>query len=179
MPASFISFCRRLSSSSSWPPSDGGPAIEYLPLLVPALIALVLFTSALGILLSAINVKLRDIQHLLDIGLTVWFWATPIVYQFRLVRDRALNPNSVFHILFIVYRLNPITPIVLTFQRASVWRHLAEGCRRSPRPDPAGPCRPLVVPLAAADVVIGLSLVLLFFAMNVFGRLEGNFAEEL
>jgi ABC-2 type transport system permease protein len=155
-----------------------GPAVEYLPLLIPALFALVIFTGALGILLSAINVKLRDMQHLLDIGLQVWFWATPIVYQYRLVRDRAANPHSIFHFVFFVYRLNPITPIVLSFQRAlyGATSPKGDGGIRVPiLPDHAGPWWYLWQLL----LVIAFSIGLFIFAMNVFGRLEGNFAEEL
>jgi len=95
-----------------------GPAIEYVPLLIPAVLTLVALTTALGILFAALNVRLRDMQHLLGVALNVWFWATPIVYQYRLVYDRVSLPGSHFKSLFILYRLNPVTPIVLTFQRA-------------------------------------------------------------
>ena len=155
-----------------------GPAIEYLPLLIPALLALILLTGSLGVLLSAINVKLRDMQHLLDIGLTVWFWATPIVYPYRLVADRAADPNSAFHFFFIIYRLNPVTPIVLTFQRAlygATSPKGAGGVRVPILPDGPGPWWYLWQLL----VVIVVSVGVFFFALRVFGRLEGNFAEEL
>jgi len=96
-----------------------GPAMAYLPLVLPALVALLMLTAGLGVLLAAVNVKLRDMQHLLDIGLNLWFWATPIVYQYRLVRDKVVGPSSTFkHVLFVLWRLNPVTPIVLAFQRA-------------------------------------------------------------
>ena len=36
--------------------------------------------SGLGILLSSVNVYLRDTQHLIEVVLTAWFWACPIVY---------------------------------------------------------------------------------------------------
>jgi ABC-2 type transport system permease protein len=148
-----------------------GPSWSYLPLLIPAVIALLLFTSALGVLLAAINVYLRDMQHLLEIGLTVWFWATPIVYQYRLVADK--RPELAW-----VYRLNPITPIVLTFQRAIYAK---------PEPKGVGGQIIAILPpnagawwyLSQVLAVIAASLVLFVVALNVFGRFEGNFAEEL
>ena len=47
-------------------------------LLLPlALVALLVFTSALSIFLSAVNVYLRDTQHLTEVLLMAWFWGTP------------------------------------------------------------------------------------------------------
>jgi ABC-2 type transport system permease protein len=155
-----------------------GPAVAYLPLVIPGLAALLLLTASLGVLLSAINVKFRDMQHLLEIALTVWFWACPIVYQFRLVRDRAANPNSFFHWIYWVWRLNPVTPIVLTFQRAlygATSPKGAHGIRVAILPDHASPWWYLWQIMIVAVVAVGLSAV----SMKVFGRLEGNFAEDL
>ncbi|MDQ6617747.1 MAG: ABC transporter permease [Actinomycetota bacterium] len=164
------------------------PDYAYLPLLLPALIALLLLTAGLGILLAAINVKLRDMQHLVDIGLQVWFWTTPIVYQYRLVRDnvtaRVVNGNLVpaaggfKHLAFLLWRLNPVTPIVLTFQRAIYGQTSPVGADHKIihiLPDHAGQWWYLWQLL----VVIGFAMALLAFALMVFGRLEGNFAEDL
>src|SRR5581483_24306 len=84
------------------------------PLLIPAMIALVLVTAGIGIVLAAVNVYLRDVQHLMEVALTVWFWATPIVYPYMTVA----NLFAEHGIPTWLYRLNPMTPIVLTFQRA-------------------------------------------------------------
>lgn len=142
------------------------PSPGYLLLVPVALFALLLFTCALGILLSGINVYLRDTQHLLDLALLAWFWATPIVYQYRLVADRL--GDEIW-----LYRLNPITPIVLTFQRAIYARVEPNGM----------PILPAGVNanwyIGHLLVVLALSAALFVFALAVFGRLEGNFAEEL
>ncbi|MDQ1394278.1 MAG: type transport system permease protein [Acidimicrobiaceae bacterium] len=163
------------------------PAYAYLPLLIPALLALLMLSLALGVLLAAVNVKLRDVQHLVEIGLQVWFWATPIVYQYRLVRDNVISkvvagkvvPASGFkHAAFIAWRLNPVTPIVLTFQRAIYGQTSPVGTDGKVvhvLPDHAGQWWYLWQLLA----VIGFSFVLLAVALRVFGRLEGNFAEDL
>jgi ABC-2 type transport system permease protein len=164
------------------------PAYSYLPLLVPALLALLLLTAGLGVLLAAVNVKLRDMQHLVDIGLQVWFWATPIVYQYRLVRDSVaahvvngkLVPASggFKHLAFVLWRFNPVTPIVLTFQRAIYGQTSplgAGGKAVAILPDHAGQWWYLWQLL----LVMAFSVVLLAVALTVFGRLEGNFAEDL
>jgi ABC-2 type transport system permease protein len=131
------------------------------------------------VLLSAINVKLRDTQHLLEVALQVWFWATPIVYQYRLVLARiAGSKNSLYHVLFWVWRLNPVTPIVLTFQRAIYGQTSPTGL---------GGARVAILPDHAQQwwylwqilLVAAGSFLVLIFGAKVFGRLEGNFAEEL
>jgi len=155
------------------------PDFSYFWLLLPALLATVMLASALGILLAAINVKFRDMQHLLEIALQVWFWATPIVYQFRLVTDRiTAHSSGASHLLFLLYRFNPVTPIVLTFQRAIYGR---------PEPIGANHVAVHVLPAHATQwwylwqllAVIGFSAVLMVVALSVFGRMEGSFAEEL
>jgi len=157
-----------------------GPAIEYVPLIVPALLALVVLATALGILFAAINVRMRDMSHLLGVALQVWFWACPIVYQYRLVADRvAASHSQAVHVLFVLYRLNPITPLVLTFQRAiyastSPYSSASKGVIHI-LPDHAGPWWYLWQDLA----VLGFALAMLAFAMKVFGRAEGSFAEEI
>lgn len=161
-----------------------GPAVEYLPLLIPALVAVILLACAFGILFAAVNVRMRDMQHLLTIAIQVWFWATPIVYPYRLIRDRIVHFTSVHgHVvavasglypLLILYRLNPITPIVLTFQRA-LYASTSPGRNVHVLPDHAGPWWYLW----QLGLVTAFALLLLALAIRVFGRLEANFAEEL
>ena len=64
------------------------------------------------VLLSAINVYLRDTQHLIEVILTAWFWACPIVYPYQQQIGNKLGPRLTW-----VYFLNPMVPLVLTFQR--------------------------------------------------------------
>jgi len=142
-----------------------------MALLPVALVALLVFAAALGVLLAAVNVYARDTEHLLELALLGWFWMTPIVYQYGLVAY-GLGDNAW------VYRLNPITPIVLTFQRAIYNRTCC-----APLPGGSGPILPTGVGpawyLGHLAVVGAVSAVLLLVALRVFGRLEGNFAEEL
>jgi ABC-2 type transport system permease protein len=151
-----------------------GPAIAYLPLLIPALMALLLLTAGMGIFLAGINVRLRDTQHLLEVALQVWFWATPIVYQYRLVRDKVIShPHGLKHVAFILWRLNPVTPIVLTFQRAIYGATSPKGVHILP--DHAGPWWYLWQDL----LVLGFAVLFTTFALKHFSRVEGNFAEDL
>lgn len=154
-----------------------GPAVEYLPLLIPALVAVVLLAAALGLLFAAINVHFRDMTHLLGVAMNVWFWAVPIVYQYRLIRDSVFKNHHNLAWLFYLYRCNPITPIVLTFQRAiyTSTSYVSGGKSIGILPDHAGPWWYLWQLL----LVIAFALVLFAVALRVFARAEGNFAEDL
>ncbi|HUY06482.1 MAG TPA: ABC transporter permease [Acidimicrobiales bacterium] len=149
------------------------PAWGYLPLLLGALLDLVIFTTALSIFLSAANVYLRDVQHLIDVILQAWFWGVPIIYSYNRVYHHA-------HWLGYLFLADPITPIVLSFQRA-LYGHVAPlgyGYANGA----SGPVLanyPYHFYVAMLGWVFLASVVLLLASLLVFGRLEGNFAEEL
>ena len=42
-----------------------------------AFVALLLITVAITMFVSALNVRYRDVQHLIGLALLVWFWMTP------------------------------------------------------------------------------------------------------
>jgi ABC-2 type transport system permease protein len=133
----------------------------YLPMLPIALLALLLFASALGILMSALNVYLRDMQHLTEIALLPWFFCSPIVYSYDLIAAKLGRFSS-------LYLLNPVTPVVLVFQRAIYGRY-SDVVHKFPY---------WWYARNIAFVIVGASL-LLTFSLSVFRRLEGNFTEEL
>lgn len=148
------------------------PTWYYLPLLIPAVVALLIFTSALAVFLSAVNVYMRDTQHLLEIVLMAWFWATPVVYDYELIASKL----PAHHIPSWLPMVNPVTPVVLVFQRA-LYAHanvLTGGSVLHLLPDMGvfGYLWPLLG-------VIAFSVLLYIGALVVFIRLEGNFAEEL
>ena len=152
-----------------WRPVDWA----YMALLPVALVALLLLTASLGILLSATNVYLRDTQHFLELALLAWFWVTPIVYGFMTIDRR---PGGWFKH---VYLLNPITPIVLVFQRA-IYNKLDNS--RIAAGSPGHQILPhwhMIVYLEYLGYAFVFGGVVLALAIYVFGRSEANFAEEL
>jgi lipopolysaccharide transport system permease protein len=69
--------------------------------LIPLIVLQVVFTAGLALTLSTAYVFARDTRHLLDIGLQVWFWITPVVYSAALVpavlqRILRWNPMAYF-----------------------------------------------------------------------------------
>ena len=50
-----------------------------------------LFTLGLVSILSALSVFLRDLQQLVALGVTVWFFLTPIIYSIDMIEDEAIR----------------------------------------------------------------------------------------
>ena len=124
--------------------------------------ALLLIGFGIGLVLSAVNVYLRDIQHLVEVVLVVMFWASPIVYSYDMVHDR-LDGNWLEQ----VYLANPVTVVVLAFQKAIWTSGAAAGLSYPPE-------------IGTRLIVTALvSVLLILVAQRIFARLEGNFAQEL
>jgi len=151
-----------------------GPDWSYLPVLLLALVTGIVLASALAVLLSAINVYLRDMQHLIEIVLTAWFWACPIVYAYQQYIGNKLGPEGRTWIYF----LNPIVPLVLSFQRC-IYADTTVRIPNNPIPFDVLPTKGMLWFVELDLAVLFLGTVLFFIALAVFGRLEGNFAEEL
>jgi ABC-2 type transport system permease protein len=153
-----------------------GPDWAYLPLLLLALFTGIVLACAISVLLCSINVYLRDTQHLIEVILTAWFWACPIVYAYQQNIGTKLGPKG----LTWIYFLNPMTPLVLSFQRMIYAHPITYAAVNGVR------TKFLVLPthgqlwyLSLDLAVLAIAVALFFVALAVFGRLEGNFAEEL
>jgi ABC-2 type transport system permease protein len=152
------------------------PDWSYLPVLLLALVTGIVLASAIAILLSSINVYLRDTQHLIEVILTAWFWACPIVYLYQEQIGTKLGKKG----LTWVYFLNPMVPLILSFQRCIYATPTAYGKVNGVLTTfYALPTNGMLWYVALDLAVLALSLALFLVALAVFGRLEGNFAEEL
>jgi ABC-2 type transport system permease protein len=126
----------------------------------PAIAVLVVYGTALGLLFSALNVYLRDVQYLVELGTMVLFWASPVVYSWEMVSNLIQSPFWLN-----VYTNNPLTLAVIGFQQA-FWV--------------AGEDVPQPTDLLVRMIIaFAIGLVLLFVSHRVFLRLQGNFAQEL
>lgn len=70
------------------------------------LMLLVLFSLGVGMILSAVTVKFRDIMHLYSVFITALMYLTPVIYPMSIL------PNWLTPIV----ELNPITNIMLMFR---------------------------------------------------------------
>jgi ABC-2 type transport system permease protein len=145
-------------------------------LLLPlAMFALLTFTASLALFVSAVNVRYRDTQHLVNVLLLIWFWFTPVVWPSGFLVREAVAGKELLGISFYHLMLaNPMADIVMGFQRA-LYKVVT----------PAGADHPILLPVSLpwlagmlALVSVG-SMALLMLSWKGFFRRAGDFAEEL
>jgi ABC-type polysaccharide/polyol phosphate export permease len=87
---------------------DVGYGVRLL-LLVPATVLLVLFTTSLSLCVAALYVYFRDVKYLVQAGLMVWIYVTPVLY-----------PQHLLGRIAWLMDVNPLTGIVNLFHAATV-----------------------------------------------------------
>lgn len=126
-------------------------------LIVPVFLALTLImTAGVGLMLSALNVYFRDVEHIIMAIGVPWFFLTPIFYTYNSLPALAANYQWVVNIL---HWGNPISPYVVAIQDAlffGQWPSIAD----------------TIYCVVMAAVMLGLGWL-------VFGRLEREMAVEL
>lgn len=85
-------------------------SINNFPRLLEGAILLLTFTTGLSLLTSALDVRFRDINFFVQAILTVWFYASPVVYSINVIPYK----------LIWIWRLNPMTSIIQLFQNALI-----------------------------------------------------------
>jgi ABC-2 type transport system permease protein len=124
-------------------------------LALPAVIAVqLLLVTGLALIVAALNVFYRDTEVVLDVGLTAWFFLTPVFWQLELL------PNRVFgvDVWRLEYTLNPMATLLTDYRYILLYQYPV--------------IRHTLVPL-----VIGLALLVAGWAF--FRRVAPAFAEEV
>ena len=158
------------------------PDYAYFWLLPIAFLALYFFTAALAIVMSAITVYMRDMEHFILIILQLWFFMSPIVYSY----EHSIAPQLHAHGVAWLYFLNPITLIMLTFQRTfyvSTFVHstvptVVSGVKSYPILKIL-PSWPMSTYFYLDLALLAIMVVVFLVAEVIFGRLQGNFESEL
>lgn len=89
------------------------PVLSYL-MVLPLVLLTTLFALGVGIWLSALNVKYRDVRYALPFTIQIWMFLSPIIYPSSLV------PQEWRWVL----SLNPLTGLVESFRAALFGRPL-------------------------------------------------------
>jgi lipopolysaccharide transport system permease protein len=75
--------------------------------LIPLTILVVLTSLSVGLWLSALNVRYRDVQHIVPFMIQIWMYASPVAYSASLVTGRLTR---------IIYGLNPMAGVIQGFR---------------------------------------------------------------
>jgi ABC-type polysaccharide/polyol phosphate export permease len=124
-----------------------GPALLWLPAVLAVQVA---FTMALALLLSMSNAFFRDVKYLFEAALTIWMFASAVVYPLDSLRGGWSG---------LLLRMNPMTAIIDAYRSVVLLGTAPEG-----------------LPFAAVAV---LGAVLLPVSWLLFHRLEFQFAENV
>lgn len=130
----------------------GGTSIQITPmiLIVPLTVLQMLILSVgVGIIISSVTTKYRDLAMLVGFGLQLWQYGSPIAYGLGLIPEK----------LMFLYMLNPVTPIITTFRYAM----LGFGYFN----------------LGQYLVSWAISLALFFLGLILFSRIERTFMDTI
>ena len=100
--------------------------LHYTVLLAPIpLIFIVFFSLGVGLLLSAITVKFRDIMHLYSVFVTALMYLTPVIYPMSILpewlkKSVLLNPITNILMMFRDVMLNNMLPSIGSILLAAV-----------------------------------------------------------
>lgn len=121
-------------------------AIVYFPIIV-----LVEYLLALGLtmLVSAVTVFLRDIEHITGIFMMAWQFLSPVMYGVDMVPESVRN----------IFALNPMTPVLVAYRDIFYYKQA-----------------PQVRTLLQAVI---LGMILLVVGFIVFENLKRHFSEEM
>ena len=128
-----------------------------LPIIIAVQFVLVV---GLALIVAALNVFYRDVEHVLDVGLLAWFFLTPIFWELELLPNKLPLPwgDGGIDIWLLEYRLNPMASLVTDYRYILLYDY--------------GIIRHTVVPLA-------IGLVCLVVGWYFFRRNAHRFAEEI
>ena len=143
------------------------PGLSEICAAVLGFVIVTLLATGLGLFFGAVNVYFRDSENFVDMLLMIATWASPVLYQWTMVRD-SLGATA-----FTIYQMNPLTTAVELFHHA-FWMpttgfNEAEVIAQTP---------PSLI-LLWAPVALVTSLLVLLLGQFTFRRLEGRFAQEL
>lgn len=89
----------------------GGTDIRITPMLlmIPLLIVqMIMLAVGIGIIISSVTTKYRDLAMLVGFGLDLWRYGSPIAYGLGMIPKKYQG----------VYMLNPVSPILTAFRKA-------------------------------------------------------------
>ncbi|MBP5467540.1 MAG: ABC transporter permease, partial [Clostridia bacterium] len=131
--------------------TGAGANITLYALLTPVLILqLGILGMGVGIIISSLTVKYRDLQVLVSFGVQLWMYLSPVVYSVSAIENATLKT---------VIMLNPVSPVI-EFMRAG-WLGV-------------GTAQWLYLGISLATTAL-----IAFFGLVVFNKTEKDFMDKI
>lgn len=146
------------------------PEPKNLWFLIPTLLIVFPVAFGIGLVTSVLNVRFRDTQYVVEVGLLILFWLSPILYPWSFAHEfLATLPGGNF--LQQLYLANPFGLVAMAAQQA-LWPGIStESGMKYEFFDSIFATRLWLTVLA--------SWIFLYFAQRIFARLAGTVASEL
>jgi len=119
----------------------------YMLLFIPIFFIQFLFAYSLALILSAANLFYRDVQYLLNLVLTLWFYLTPVIYATELFPE---------HYRWI-FKINPMSVFINAYRQVLFGAKLPN--------------------MGSLAIGVGISVIIFFLAHRFFKKMEGIFAD--
>ena len=120
--------------------------VFYLPLV---LLQLGLLGMGMGIIVSSLTTKYRDLFVLVSFGLQIWMYVSPVIYSITLVPEKYME----------IFMLNPVTPAILLFKHAFLG--------------------PSMVDMKYLIISWCVTIVSVIFGLIIFNKVEKNFMDTI
>lgn len=114
---------------------------------VPIFLIQQVFTYSVSLLVSACNLFYRDIQYVLNLGIVIWMYLTPVIYPVELLPDKYRW----------IFQVNPMAVLINAYRQVVL----------------SGSAPNLV----SLGIAAGVSCTFFIIARWIFNKLEGVFAD--
>ena len=131
-----------------WVKGEVQPTL-YALMLPVLLLHMAMLSLGVGIIISSLTTKYRDLQMLVGFGVQLWMYGTPVAYDIGIIPEKYMS----------LYMLNPMTPVINAFRKA----FLGIGSFDLPR---------YLISWAVTLVVLGIGVML-------FNRVEKTFMDTV
>ncbi|CAN5233209.1 ABC transporter permease [soil metagenome] len=123
------------------------PFTAYMFFFFPIFLIQFIFMFGLALLLSSLNLFYRDVQFLLNLVLTLWFYLTPVIYATEFFPE---------HYRWI-FKINPMSVFINAYRQVLLAGDLPN--------------------MGSMAIGIGISVGLFVISYKIFKKLEGTFAD--
>lgn len=121
----------------------------YMVMLPLLLLHMAMLSLGVGIIISSLTTKYRDLKMLISFGVQLWMYGTPVAYDIGIIPQKYMD----------LYMLNPMTPVINTFRKA----FLGLGSFDLPH----------------YLISWGVTIVVMFLGLMLFNRVEKTFMDTV